>query len=126
MVNRLIATRYMDGGRGPDHFDCWGLVVEVCRQMGWPIPVDPLLVATSLSQRRAGFAAHYDPGDWIMCDGPDEGAIGFTPLIDRASHAGICIGGVFLETGRRAGPQWTEYYKLRVERWEWARWAKSC
>jgi len=26
MIDRYLQTRYTDGGRGPDTFDCWGLV----------------------------------------------------------------------------------------------------
>lgn len=34
----LIGKEFLDGGRGPDHYDCWGLVAEVFRRFGIQVP----------------------------------------------------------------------------------------
>lgn len=34
----LIGTPFKYGGRGPDSYDCFGLVMEMCRRNGHPIP----------------------------------------------------------------------------------------
>lgn len=31
-VNRYLSAKYLDGARGPDEYDCWGLVREVRHQ----------------------------------------------------------------------------------------------
>lgn len=33
----VLGAPFVWGGRGPDSYDCWGLVVEVYRRMGRPI-----------------------------------------------------------------------------------------
>lgn len=38
MYNDLIGKPFMDGGRGPDGFDCWGLVKEVYKRHGIELP----------------------------------------------------------------------------------------
>ena len=34
-VNRYLAARYEDGARGPDRFDCWGLVRDARHALGF-------------------------------------------------------------------------------------------
>lgn len=37
-VDRYLRTRYVPGGRGPDEFDCWGLVRDARQQLfGLPL-----------------------------------------------------------------------------------------
>lgn len=37
-VNRYLSCEYVDGGRGPDQWDCWGLVREVRHaELGKPL-----------------------------------------------------------------------------------------
>jgi hypothetical protein len=36
----LLGAPFCWGARGPDAFDCWGLVLEVLRRRGEPIPLD--------------------------------------------------------------------------------------
>lgn len=33
-VDDLLGKPYMEGGRGPDSYDCYGVVIEVARRMG--------------------------------------------------------------------------------------------
>lgn len=34
----LLTKKYGPGGRGPEHYDCWGLCEEIARRVGHPIP----------------------------------------------------------------------------------------
>jgi len=34
----LIGKPFVDGGRGPDNFDCWGLAAEVYKRFGKDLP----------------------------------------------------------------------------------------
>lgn len=37
-INRYLACEYVDGGRGPDQWDCWGLVRQVRHaELGKPL-----------------------------------------------------------------------------------------
>lgn len=34
----LLGKEYLHNGRGPDHYDCWGLCMEVYRRLGKSLP----------------------------------------------------------------------------------------
>lgn len=38
IINHLVGSPFEWGGRGPVAYDCWGLVIEVLRIAGHPIP----------------------------------------------------------------------------------------
>lgn len=40
IINHLVGTPFEWGARGPVAYDCWGLVVEVMRLAGRPVPGD--------------------------------------------------------------------------------------
>lgn len=40
MLNDLIGKPFVNGGRGPDGFDCYGLAREVMRRFDQPLPPD--------------------------------------------------------------------------------------
>lgn len=101
-VNSLCHITHSPLGRGPDTFDCWGLVCEVCKRMGWAVPFDP--VEASLTPEGVGdiFGAHYDASQWVD-EGPVSGAVVFFGGPDRAYHAGIMIAGGMLEISANRG-----------------------
>ncbi len=37
-INDLLGKEFRDGGRGPDAYDCWGLVCEVFRRYDMIVP----------------------------------------------------------------------------------------
>lgn len=40
IINDLVGKSFGINQRGPDAFDCWGLVLEVYKRLGHPIDVD--------------------------------------------------------------------------------------
>jgi cell wall-associated NlpC family hydrolase len=36
--SKLLATRFKDGGRGPDEYDCWGMAMAVSKLFGINLP----------------------------------------------------------------------------------------
>ena len=53
----LLGKRFRYGGRGPEHFDCYGLVMEMYRRQGIDLPeyesfADPRLIDAGLSDGR--------------------------------------------------------------------------
>ena len=44
-MNQFFGRPYVDGARGPEAFDCWGLALAVRAELGLPeLPADPLAV----------------------------------------------------------------------------------
>ena len=37
-LRELIGKPYVEGGRGPGNYDCWGIVKEVARRAGLELP----------------------------------------------------------------------------------------
>lgn len=124
VIHALQGVPYVPVGRGPEGLDCWGLVLEVCSRMSWPVPPDPMEAAASPSARAAIFARHMRPGDWAPAP-PAEGVVGFSPRLRRALHAGIVIAGGLLETAEGRGVRWTPLAEINLADWEFARWAGS-
>ncbi|MBK8196977.1 MAG: hypothetical protein IPK75_01315 [Acidobacteria bacterium] len=124
VIHALQGAAYVPVGRNPDALDCWGLVLEACRRMGWPVPPDPMEAAAGPRARAAIFARHLDGSEWQRC-APGEGSIGFSPSMGRALHAGIVIAGGLLDTAEGRGVRWTPLAEINLADWEFARWAGS-
>lgn len=124
VVHDLQGVPYLALGRSASGLDCWGLVLEVCRRLGWPVPPDPLEAAASPSARAAIFARHLEPAAWRR-RAPQDGTIGFSPAMSRALHAGICVAGGLLDTAEGRGVRWTPLAEINLADWEFAVWAGS-
>ena len=101
-VNSLAGITHAPLGRGPDAFDCWGLVCEVCKRMDWPVPFDPVEASECPQGVSDIFATHYKAGQWVD-EGPVSGAVVFFGSPDSAYHAGIIIAGAMLEISSNRG-----------------------
>lgn len=124
VIHALQGVPYVPLGRSMAGLDCWGLVLEACRRLDWRVPPDPLEAAASPTARAAIFARHLRPEDWWP--GPAvTGAVGFSPSLRRALHAGIVIAGGLLDTNEGQGVRWTPLADLNPADWEFAVWAGS-
>ena len=103
-VNRAMETGYARAGRGPDLYDCWGLVDATGRRFGWRLPPDPVCSAGSVSGVRGLFAEHLAVGTWTRLGRACDGAVAFVPRRQGAVHAGIVILGRVLHTRAGLGP----------------------
>lgn len=122
VVHELQLAEYEPLGRGPDRFDCWGLVLEVCRRMGWALPPDPMRAGESPSEIKKIFGAHGHRKDWVFGP-PSEGSVVFFPRLEVAFHAGIIIAGGLFDIPLRAKPRFQPVNAWHLERLEFARWA---
>ena len=108
----FIGKPYADGGRGPDAFDCWGLVREVlARTTGVHLPyyeygTNRHSRNTLIDSLRPGFS---------KIDGPEEFALVLAHTGNRRPHIGICIDahtmlhaarGIGACLARLESPQW--------------------
>ncbi len=70
----LLGKTFRYGGRGPDHYDCYGLVMELYRRQGIDLPeyesfADPRLIDAGLSDGRERWVTGIDqpePGCMVM------------------------------------------------------------
>lgn len=96
-VNDLIGKPFSDGGRGPDSYDCFGLVKEVYRRYG--IELEDYSISAYACEQISNEVekAKHDPR-WIKLDAPKVPCV----VLLRADayftqHIGIYIGnGKFL------------------------------
>ncbi len=114
----LIGLPFERGARGPDAYDCWGLVLELRRQLGLPVPHDYATGELTRDQAHALFAAESWNG-WHRVP-ISEGAI---VLASCTAHAGVLLAGRIVHAQRTAGVvswpagRWTTAFGL-LDCWE--------
>jgi len=92
---------FVRGARGPDAFDCWGLVLEVRRRLGLPVPPDGASGTLDPAGVRALFLERTPP-EWVRA----ELTLGAVILADdprSGVHAGVHVAGRILHAHPRAG-----------------------
>lgn len=93
----LINKPFIDGGRGPDGYDCWGLVREVYRRHGIFLP-DYSISATACE--RISKQMIDSRSEWIKLAAPEVPClVAFKADLSFVQHMGAYIGyGKFLHT----------------------------
>lgn len=112
-VSDLIGAPFVDGGRGPEGYDCWGLVCEVFRRYGVELPDYKLCCYDS--ERFFGLFCGELPR-WKRCEPPEIPSIMAIKLnFPVVNHVGVYVGdGKFLHAREKTGvviervdtPQW--------------------
>lgn len=82
----LIGKPWLRGARGPEAYDCLGLVLEVARRLGRPLPAYVSDAAELHRQLAEGGAAL---GGLPEIDGPEPGAVAL--LRGLPAHLGIML-----------------------------------
>ncbi|MGO4154335.1 NlpC/P60 family protein [Cupriavidus sp. YAF13] len=113
-INRYVELPYCSGGRGPDAFDCWGLLIFVQRaHFGREMP------DLQMGDAKASYAAYEQrraSGEWVIIPRPVHGA----PALMRAGmhpHVGTWLeveGGGVLHAQQGAGVVWTPSARLNM------------
>ncbi len=111
-------------GRGPDRFDCWGLVLDVLSRLGEPVPLDPMQAALRPGDMKEIFAAHFDADHW-RDSSPVTGAIAFFPRREAALHVGVCVAGGVLDICRAHGVRFRSLEEVGMLKVDFAKWAGS-
>jgi cell wall-associated NlpC family hydrolase len=120
-ANRYIGLPWVDGGKGPDCFDCWGLLRWVqLHHFGVSLPDLPMLPDV----RRDLYREQMDSGKWQIIERPVHGCGVLLRGGDRP-HVGVylCLdaGGV-LHAQEGAGVIFTERANLKKVGYPRASW----
>jgi cell wall-associated NlpC family hydrolase len=111
-ANQYIGRPWADGARGPDSFDCWGLLrwVQLCH-FGLTLPDLPSLP----DERRDLYRAQMDSAAWRVIEQPVHGCGVLLRGGDRP-HVGVYLdldGGGVLHSQEGVGVIFTDRTKLR-------------
>ena len=125
-IDDLIGKPFRDDGRGPEGYDCYGLVMEVMRRYGVELP-DYGLPGPEHTPAAIDAAATTARPDWVEIPSPIPGClvaiaypypglishVGVVIDADRFIHARAATGGVTID--RLSSPAWRKrirgYYK---------------
>ena len=95
----LIGKPWRLGARGPEAFDCWGLVLVLAQRCGRAVPPDWCSCDMSRAQQRA-LMVDESRSRTVRLAGPVEGAIAYS---ERGAHAGFVLHGRVIHAMRGAG-----------------------
>ena len=96
-VNDLIGKQFQSGGRGPNVYDCYGLVREVYHRHGIDLP-DYSIAADACQQIEGQIEEEKTSGKWIQIDEPEIPCLVLLRChVDFVQHLGVYVGaGKFL------------------------------
>lgn len=103
LTDDLIGKPFVDGGRGPKEFDCWGLAIEIFKRIGYNIPnftvgaFKPEEIDKCIKEQRVYWKAIKEPqvGCLILM------RLGRHQFVN---HCGIYLGnGLFIHTREKLG-----------------------
>jgi cell wall-associated NlpC family hydrolase len=108
----LIGKPWRLGARGPDAYDCWGLVLVLADRFGCKVPPDWCSRDMTRRQQRELMGNESRARTERLAE-PVDGAIAYS---ERAAHAGFVLAGRVLHAGRSSGVVawpvglWTQAY----------------
>jgi cell wall-associated NlpC family hydrolase len=97
----LIGTPFQWGGRGPDSYDCFGLVMMLFRvEQGIEVPD----VARATCAAEAAIVMRDNAWRWTRIEASEKGCLMFMRARGLGSHVGYCIGqGRFIHVWEDSG-----------------------
>jgi len=103
-LTQYIGKPYAVLGRGPDEFDCWGLVMHFYeKEWGVKLPNQPVEASDIIEVLKA-FKVSTAHKDWMPTETPVQGSVVVAGRNRFFSHAGVYIeGGHVLHTTKEAG-----------------------
>ena len=108
MIQDYIGKPFIDGGRGPDNFDCWGLVKYIYEKE-YKIYVEDYFISALDTLRVAETMATEKILKWEKINMPEESdlvtiSMDFTRPRGFVNHVGIYLGdGKFIHTRLKTG-----------------------
>jgi len=91
-INDLIGKPFVDCGRGPHGYDCWGLVREIYRRHGVEIP-DYSISAESCAEITGAVQDGMQSGAWLELHQPETPCLVVIRIHPNFSvHLGVYVG----------------------------------
>ncbi len=120
LILDLIGKPFCDGGRGPDAYDCWGLVQEVYRRHGLALPEYQISCREASRIREQAEASR---PQWERLERPESLAIvamRMQPGRDWITHVGVfladdCLLHTIAATGAAIVRASHPFYRHRIE-----------
>ncbi|MFM0326078.1 NlpC/P60 family protein [Caballeronia glebae] len=112
-INRYVGLAWRAGARGPDAFDCWGLLRHVQgKHFGIALPDIPAFGEVARDMHEERMSSHA----WEIAPEPAHG-MGVLMRGGDDPHVGVwldCDGGGVLHAMERVGVVWTPRQSLRL------------
>ena len=108
-VNQYIGLPYKEGARGPDAFDCYGIVAAVFAERNIALPdfyqdgPGPMSAARAID---ASVKGEIMGGRAERVDAPEDYDIAVVRGFSKAHHVGVVIDGGVLHASRGLGSIW--------------------
>ena len=94
IIKDLIGKPFIDGGRGPDAYDCWGVCIEALSRIGYQLPDYPISAMDKVS---ISAAIQVEKQAWQEIADPQSGCV---VVMRLGSHTLINHCGVYIGQGR--------------------------
>lgn len=127
-LDHFIGLPYREGARGPDAFDCYGIVAAVLRAArGVALPDWYQAAPGQQGASRAisaALAGEIDGGRTERVDNPQDYDIAIVGSTRRPHHVGVFVSGGVLHASRAFGSAWHPLGRFRLlyphtEFWRW-------
>ncbi len=115
----LIGVPFEYGGRGPETYDCYGLLIEMFKRCGQDIPDygssshGTEIIAMMLGRLQEWREVGCEPGVAILIKMPQSMHVGFMLPYKKFIHTSVITGGVTVENIRIWKHRIRGYYELR-------------
>lgn len=126
LVKRLIGKPFRLGARGPDEYDCWGLVEAVFLARGLPSPGDWQAGALTSPMICKIMGTELETGPWIRVETSEPGDMLAMSTGKRFHHVAPVTPLGILHTDHRQGAICVSQVRLRrmgyqrIEAYRWA------
>ena len=117
MINQYLGKAWVNGGQGPDEFDCWGLVRHIYKHhKGVDIPYFNIDALKPLAVRHA-FAETNEYKNWVEVKDLQDFNVVLLSMGKIPHHVGIWYEGKLLHAVEGAGVVWQNQHSLRLHGW---------
>jgi len=118
-INEYIGKRWVANGKGPDTFDCWGLVADVyAKHLGLALPefdITPYTRSAAIRALTSGCEKELELGNFIEVDEPQDYDVIMLENHHRCHHVGVYLHrGVLHVNEVIQGCHWDSYDLFRV------------
>lgn len=95
LYDDLIGKPYKEGARGPEAYDCWGVVMAIYHRLGWPVKNYPISFAVADGRHMDRFI-DTEQTRWEKHAQPVPGAV----VLFRRANGLYCHVGVVIDDKR--------------------------